>query len=184
MPRVFDPSSSAASSSSAFRRVVFVFSFVRSLSVCLCLCQTNRHMRVAMQAPRNKQNNAHSTLPIAEEAQLQIALRLWNPALASMCLLAQSAALASTGSSIVQQRRGCTVHSPLPSSPNHAATWFPHRPVFHKSRRPTIARPYHRFLRSSSNCSLPWFRRTFVAMCSMRASRLSRATTGRRPRLK
>ena len=44
----------------------------------------------------------HTTLPTAEEAQQQVAPQLWNPALASMCLLVQSAALVPDGISIVR----------------------------------------------------------------------------------
>ena len=43
-----------------------------------------------------------------------------------------------------RQRAGCAVRSPPPLPPNHAATWCPRRPVFQKSRRPTIARPCHK----------------------------------------
>ena len=113
-----------------------------SISVCLCLClchcQTNLHMRVALQST-SKQHCTRSTLPAAEEA---LAQRLWIPALAMMCLLVQSAALAPAGSSIFRLHAGCTVRLPLPLSPSHPVTWRPHRPVFHMSRKPAITRPY------------------------------------------
>ena len=93
-----------------------------------------------------------STLPTAAEAQQQIAPQLCTPALASMCLLVQSAALAPVWSSIFRQHAGCNDHSPLPLKPSHAETWCPHRPVFHESRRSTITRPYvsQRFVFSAS----------------------------------
>ena len=109
-------------------RVEWRLVFSLSLSLSLSLFQTNLHMRVAMQAPPNKQNCARSTLPTAEEAQ-----RLWIPALTSMCLLVQSAALAPAGSAIFRQHAGRTVRLPPPLSPSPAVTWRPHRPVFHPS---------------------------------------------------
>ena len=95
-------------------------------------------VRVAMQA-----HCTRSSLPAAEEAEQQVAPRLWSPTLPRMCLLVQSAALTPAGSSIFRQHAGCTVRSLPPLPPNHAATRCPRRPVFQKSRRPTIARPYH-----------------------------------------
>ena len=123
-----------------------------------------------MQAPP-KQVCTRSTLQTAEEVHQQVASQLWNPALASMCLLVQSAALAPAGFSSVRQREGCTVHSPPPWSPNHAATWCPRR----QSSISLEDQHSHghsitlRFLRFPSICSHSW-RRTFVETFCMRTS--------------
>ena len=114
-----------------------------------------------------------TTPPAAEEAQQQDAPQLWIPAPSSMCLLVRSAALAPAGSSIVQQHAGCTVRLPPPLPPNHAATWCPHRPVFHKVSKTSdrTAVPWAlRLLRFPSNCSHTWFQRTFVVTFCVRAS--------------
>ena len=78
-----------------------------SVSVSLSLSDEPSHE--SRNASTSKQNCTRSTLPAAE-AQQQVAPRLWIPALASMCLLVQSAALFPAGSSIVQLRVGCTAH--------------------------------------------------------------------------
>ena len=90
-------------------------------SLCLPLCLTKIHMRVAKWAPSNEHTHCtHSTLPAAKEAQQQVVPRPWNRALAKKCLF-QRAAL---------------------SSPSLAATWCLRRPVFRTSRRPPIVQPH------------------------------------------
>ena len=148
-----------------------------SLSLCLCLCLSlsDEPSHEGCNACTSSQTKAkaRSTLQTAEEAQQHVFLQLGNQALASMCLLAQSTTLAPAEFSIAKQHVGCTVHWPPPSSPIHAATWCLHRPVFHKSRRPTTARRFHNvsFFCFSSDCSSSRFRRTFVLTCGMRPSR-------------
>ena len=142
------------------------------LSLSLSLSLSHEPSHVSRNGSTSKQNKAHTTLPAAEEAQQQVAPRLWIRVLASMCLLVQSATQAPAGSSTFRQHAGCTVRSPPPLSPNHGATWFLRRPVFHMSRRPmshgrTVSL---RLLRLSSNCSQPWFRRTIVVTFCVRAS--------------
>ena len=110
-----------------------------SSTLCLCLCQTNLHMRVARKHLQTGKNYAHSTLPTAEEACLRSqkhSFQLGSPSSDSM-----RAALSV-------RRRPC-----------HQITQqlgaF-RRPVFHKSRRPTVAQPSCNALLSPlppSNCS-------------------------------
>ena len=106
-------------------------------SLCLCLCQT-KHSHESRTANTSKQTKTMHTL-LCQQQRRPSSRSLcdsMNPALASVCLLVQSAARVPAGSSIVRQHVGCTVRLP-PLPPNHAATWCPRRPVFHKSRRPT-----------------------------------------------
>ena len=104
------------------------------LSVCLSLslCQTNLHMRVALQAPPNKQNCARSALPAAEEAQQQVAPQLWIPALASVW---SACAVCSARSSWVLHRpTACGLHCPFAAAvaTKSRSTWCLRR-LFHKS---------------------------------------------------
>ena len=125
-----------------------------------------------MQAPPNRKMHDPLCQP-QKRLSSRTLTQLWIPAPSSMCLPVLSAALVPAGFSIVRQHAGCTARSPPPLPPNHAAPWCLRRPVFHKSRRPTVARLYRdrvRFLRFPSNCSHSWFRRTFIVTFCMRAS--------------
>ena len=89
-----------------------------------------------------------------------------------MCLLVQSAAPFPAGFSIVRQHAGCTVHLPPPSSPNHEqlGAFAAQSSISLEHQRSHDHSTALRFLRFPSNCSHPWFRRTFVVTFCMRAS--------------
>ena len=57
----------------------------------------------------SKQNCTRTTLLTAEEAQQQVAPQLWIPALANVCLLVQSAALAPGPPSSDSMRAALTI---------------------------------------------------------------------------
>ena len=116
----------------------------------------------------------HSSLPAAEESLLQGALQPWIPTRASKCLPEQRAALVPAGSSIFRPHAGCTVRSPPPLLPRHAVTWCLRRPVFHKSRRPTLVRPFH-------NASSSPLLQATAATPGFAALSLYRSACGHRP---
>ena len=55
----------------------------------------------------------------------------------------QTSAPAPAGSTIFQQCAECTAQSPRQSSPSHAATWCPHRPICGTSQRPATVQLHH-----------------------------------------
>ena len=115
-----------------------------------------------MQAPPDKQNSTCPAPQKAEEAQQLVAQRLWNPAPASMCLLAQSGALVPAGFPIVRHRRHHLAQQ-LGALTAQTSIRFENQ----RSHGRSIA---FRFLRLPCKCSRPWTPRTvFVTFC-MRAS--------------
>ena len=98
-------------------------------SLCFCLCQTNLHMRVARQTPPNRKKLC--TLYSANSRGGSAAGRSATPEpIARKCLSA--CAVSSIRSSWVLHRpTACGLHCPFAAA------------VVTKSRRPTLARPFH-----------------------------------------
>ena len=141
-------------------------------SLCLCLCQTNLHMRVARQTPPNRKNDAHSTSAITKGGSAAGRSAALDP---SALKHVSACAVSSTRSPLgppssdsvwaalsVRRRRCLPVAQQLGSFTAQPST-------SHENKR-SHGRTMALRLRFTSFCSRPWFRRTFVVTFCVRTS--------------